>query len=183
MHKLSTWLDQISTGWLTVLMVVVFVLFMIFVLPDQAAKAEEFARGADSPDMSFFYLPEDLFQMAADYGETGRQAYIRARFTFDLVFPVVYGLFLLTSISWLGKGVFSQGSRWRMLNLVPVLGVLFDLLENGFTSIVMAAHPNRPMAAAVFASGSTLVKWVLVYTSFIVLFTFGVLWLYKQIKK
>lgn len=161
----------------------IFVLFMIFVLPDQAEKAEAYTQGGDSPDTSLFYTPVGLFQMAGEYGETGRQAYIRARFTFDLVFPAVYGVFLITAVSWLGSRAFEDGADWRLLNLVPVIGVVFDLLENIFVSLVMASYPRERFVLAGFASGFTLLKWLFVYGSFVVLFTAGSIWLYKQIKK
>ena len=118
MRQFSAWLTGISKGWLVLLSLLVFILFMIFVLPDQAAKAEDYSQGGDSPDMSFFYSPEKLFQMAARYGESGRQAYIRARFTFDLIFPAVYGLFLVTATSWFASRAFPIGSSWRLLNPV-----------------------------------------------------------------
>ena len=78
-----------------------------------------------------FSIPaSDLYQMAEAYGQQGRQAYIRARFTFDLVWPIAYGLFLTTAISWLLSKALPDGSRWHLLNIAPVLGMLFDYLEN-----------------------------------------------------
>ncbi|MEJ2758491.1 MAG: hypothetical protein P8046_08440 [Anaerolineales bacterium] len=183
MNRLSTWLTGVSKGWVVILSVLIFVLFMIFVLPDQAAKAELYTQGGDSPDMSFFYTPGDLFQMAEGYGEEGRQAYIRARFTFDLIFPMVYGLFLITTISWFASRIFPIGSRWRRLNLVPAVGVLCDLLENSAASIVMASYPKNSLLVGWLASGFTLLKWAFVYGSFFVLLIIGIIWLYKQVKK
>ncbi len=182
MALLSAWLVRVSKGWLVLQSLLVFVLFMIFVLPDQAAKAEAYTQGGDSPDTSFFYTPEKLLQMAESYGEEGRQAYIQARFTFDLVFPAVYGLFLITAISWLADRTFSAGSMWRRLNLVPAAGVMFDLLENISASVVMARYPNSSLLFGWLSSGFTLLKWVFVYGSFIVLLIFVLYWLYKRIK-
>ncbi|HKJ27204.1 MAG TPA: hypothetical protein VJ965_06180 [Anaerolineales bacterium] len=187
MKRFSEWFYQISTLWLTIIVSGIFVLFMFTVLPDQAAKAEENAQGADSPDTSIYYSPDALFGMAEAYGEDGRAAYIYARFTFDLAFPLVYGAFLLVFVSWsLGK-VIPEGSRWRLLNLVPVLGVLFDLLENTFTSLVMAGYPMRRELAAVLASVFTPIKWLFVYGSFgllvIGLVGMVVVWLRGRAKK
>lgn len=182
MRRLSVWLVEISKGWLALLSLLIFVLFMIFVLPDQADKAEVYSQGGDSPDTSFFYRPAELFQMAENFGEFGRQAYIRARFTFDLIFPAVYGLFLVTSISWFAKRTFPKGNGWRLMNLVPAAGVLLDLLENTTASIVMATYPNQSILVGWLASVFTLLKWVFVYGSFIVLLLVAFIWLYKQIK-
>ncbi len=181
--KISSWLYRISHGWLVLAAVVVFVLFMVFVLPAQAAKADETAQGAGSPDTSFFYSPGALFDMAEAYGQDGRQEYIRARFTFDLIYPLVYGSFLALTISWFLKGALEPGNRWRMLNLVPVLGIMFDYLENIAASLVMGLYPTRIPLFAILASGLTPLKWIFVGGSFLVLLAAAALWLVRKIRK
>ena len=103
MHRLSTWLVRRTPGWLALLAFVTFLAFTATVLPRQAADAAEAGAGAGSPDTSFFYSPADLAAMAEAYGPDGRQAYVYARYTFDVAWPLVYGLFLVTSISWLSR--------------------------------------------------------------------------------
>lgn len=180
MKTLSTWMIKVSKGWLALAFTLLMVAFMIWVLPDQSAKADIYAGEAGSPDTSFFYRPEQLFQIAEAYGEAGRQAYIRARFTFDLVFPLVYGVFLITCISWFLGRSSKPDSRLRLLNLVPVAGVGFDFLENIAASLVMGVYPSRLGWGAVLASSFTLIKWVFVYGSFIVLVGVFVLWLTRR---
>ena len=68
----------------------IFVLFTALVLPGRSTRAQVETRAAGSPDMSFFYTSDELYQMAEAYGQAGREAYIRARFTFDLIWPLVY---------------------------------------------------------------------------------------------
>jgi len=75
--------------------------------------------------------------MAESYGTEGRKAYVRARFTFDLVWPIVYAAFLTTTISWLYGRTSAPGSRWRLANLVPLAAALLDYGENACTSLVM----------------------------------------------
>ena len=107
--------------------------------------------------------------MAEAYGEQGRKAYIRARFTFDAVWPLVYTLFLVTAISWVFGKAFAPGSLWQRVNLVPLLGMLFDFLENVSTSLVMARFPDQTPVLAGLAPVFTLVKWVLLGGSFVLL--------------
>lgn len=169
MKKLSKWLHTISTGWVTFTILVIFFVFMATVLPKQAAKAEETSRGADSPDTSFYYSAGDLYKMAEDYGVEGRKAYIQARFSFDIIFPLVYSAFLGTSISWVTQRGFPKHSRWQLANLAPVFGMGFDFLENLSTSLVMARYPAPTLVASWLAPIFTLVKWVFVYGSFVLL--------------
>lgn len=155
---------------MALLALVIFVLVVVFVLPRQAERAEAISGGADSPDMSFFYTSTDLYNIAEAYGAEGRAAYIRARFTFDLIFPLSYLFFLVTSISWaMNCAVLNPNSRWRLLNLFPVFGALFDYLENISTSIVMANYPQQRFLFDTLAPIFTFVKWFFVNGSFVIL--------------
>jgi len=163
-QKLSGWMYRISNGRGALSALALFLLFTALVLPGQSSKGN-----ADSPDLSFYYTADDLYQLAEEYGASGRQTYIRARFTFDLIWPLVYTAFLGTAISWIFARIFSPGSPWRQANLMPVLGALFDYLENLSTTLVMARYPNLTAGVAALAGVFTLVKWVLISGSFALL--------------
>jgi hypothetical protein len=162
---------------------VIFLLFGALVLPGQAAAAEKAAAGAGSPDTSILYTSDDLVRQAEAYGAPGRAAYVRARWTFDLAFPLVYGFFLVTSIGWLLDKALAPGSPWRRLNFVPLVAVAFDLLENTATSRVMARFPTEAPLAAALAPGLTLVKWIFVYGSFGVLVLAAVVALVRTLRR
>jgi hypothetical protein len=167
--RISDWLHRISTGWVTLAALLIFLLFSALVLPGQAARSDQEIGTADSPDMSFYYSPGDLYRMAEQYGEQGRAAYIRARFTFDLVWPLVYTFFLSTALSWLYARGFAAGSRWQRANLAPVLGALFDYLENLSTSVVMWRYPAQTAVIDFLAPVFTMLKWAFVGGSFALL--------------
>ena len=167
--RLSDWIHRVSTGRVALSALTLFLLFTALVLPGQAAKAEADTGNADSPDMSFYYTADDLYQMAKVYGEDGRKAYVKARFTFDLIWPLVYTIFLGTGISWVHHRAFASGSLWRRANMVPLLGALFDYLENVSTSVVMVRYPSPTAVVDVLAGVFTLVKWIFVIGSFVLL--------------
>ncbi len=169
MKSTSKWLHKISTSWVTLLALVIFLIFVVTVLPGQTAAAEAYAKGNGSPDTSFTYTKEELYRMAERYGEEGREAYIRARWTFDLFFPLVYTAFLVTSTSWLFKRVFPENSPWQLANFVPFLGMIFDFLENSAVTVVLARYPNQTPVVDVLAPVFTLIKWVFVSSSFVLL--------------
>ena len=164
--RVSNLLHKLSTGWVTILFLIIFLVFLGVILPGQAEKAEQISGGAGSPDLSLFYTPGDLYKMAEVYGEEGRGAYIRSRFTFDLLFPLVYTSFLVTTISYVLKRGFDSDSRWQLANLVPVTGMVLDFLENISTSIVMARYPVRTPVLDWCAPVLTLAKWIFVGGSF-----------------
>jgi hypothetical protein len=168
-RRISDWLSRVSTGWVALAAIVIFLLFTALVLPQQASKAAQETGGVGSPDTSFFYTPKDLYDMAESYGAQGRQAYIRARFTFDLVWPLVYTLFLVTAISWVFGKAFAPHSRWQWANLAPLLGALFDYLENLSTSLVMLRYPAETAVVDLLAPLFTALKWGLLGASFLLL--------------
>jgi hypothetical protein len=168
--RISDWLRRVSTGWVALSALLIFFLFSALVLPQQATKAEQETGSTDSPDTSLFYSASDLYQIAESYGEQGRQAYVRARFTFDLVWPLVYTLFLATAISWVFGQAFASDSPWQRANLAPLLGALFDYLENLSTSLVMLRYPARTPVVDALASVFTVLKWGFLGASFVLLF-------------
>ncbi|GAB4565674.1 MAG: hypothetical protein Fur0017_03130 [Anaerolineales bacterium] len=180
--RISNTFYSVSTGWAALFGLVVFVLFMIFVLPQQAEKAEIYSSGV-SPDTSYIYSASDLYQMAEDYGVEGRAAYIYARFTFDLIFPIAYLFFLTTSISWLLTRGLSEGSRWRLLNLFPLTGVVFDYLENTSASLVLGRYPAQTPVVDVLAPIFTAMKWFFVNGSFVILMLGMLLLVWRRLRR
>jgi len=168
LKTLSEKMFLFSSGRVTLVSLILFVVFIGYVLPDQAVKAETYSGGAGSPDGSFFYSSSDLYQMAEAYGDVGRAAYVHARFTFDMIWPLVYLFFLGIAISWsLGRAL-PPDSRWRLFNLFPVFGWLFDMCENISTSAVMLAFQQESFMASL-APIFTLAKWIFVNGSFVIL--------------
>lgn len=168
MNTLSNWLTQKTSGPLALAALILFIAFTAVVLPRQAAQAERSSGDAGSPDTSFYYTSGDLYDWAEAYGAEGRRAYVRARLTFDVVWPLVYTLFLVTALSWLLPRAFAH-SRLHLANLVPILGMLFDFLENSATALTMARYPQLTPLVADLAGPFTTLKWLFVYASFALL--------------
>ena len=176
----SRWLLKVSSTWVMLVCLLLMILFMVFVLPAQAADSASTRENGQSPDTTFFFTPEELFRMAEDFGSTGRKEYIQSRWTFDLVFPLVYTAFLTTGISWFIQRLINWPTKWRFTNLLPVFGGVFDLLENTVTTYVMLIYPARSEISLSSASLITPIKWILVSSSFIPYFLFGAAWLIQK---
>jgi hypothetical protein len=167
--RISDWLRRASTGWVALAALLIFLLFSALVLPQQASRAAQETGSSDSPDMSFFYSPSDLYELAEAYGEQGREAYVEARFTFDLIWPLVYTLFLATAISWAFGRAFAPDSRWQLANLAPLLAAILDYLENLSTSLVMLRFPDQTPLVDLLAPVFTALKWSFLGASFLLL--------------
>ncbi len=180
--KLSKWLMTKNTGWLTLLAIMLFMLFLIFVLPNQPSIAQQYAGVAVSPDTSFFYSAEDIYQMASIYGADGRSAYIKARLTFDVVWPLVYLAFLTSVITWFlqRKELFFM-PIW--LSLIPLLGCIFDYLENLGAVLVFAVFPAKIDFIAGLTGVFTMLKWITISLGFTIVLLLFLLFIYQAIVK
>jgi hypothetical protein len=182
-REISDWLHSVSNTWIALSGLAIFLLFSALVLPGQSARAEAYAGSVGSPDMSLLYSPDDLYDTAKAYGDEGRTAYVRSRFSFDVIWPLVYTLFLSTSISWVYGRAFAPQSRWQVANLAPIFGALFDYLENVSTSIVMLRYPNQTAVIAALAPIFTLAKWVFASGSFALLLVGAMVGTWRWIRR
>lgn len=173
LRTISDWLLRIATGQVALVATVVFLLFTAVVLPAQAVATGEYAGEAGSPDTSFWYSAADLYAMAEAYGEAGRAQYVRARFTFDLVWPPVFTVFLAMSLSWLARRLLAPESAWRRANLIPLLAMTADYGENVSAALVIGRYPARTPVAETLAPVFTATKW----TALAVAFALLIVWL------
>jgi hypothetical protein len=181
--KISDWIKRKSTGKVTLFALAVFLLFSSLVLPSQAERSKQETGSDNSPDLSFYYSPDELYGMAEAYGVDGRQAYIRARFTFDLIWPLIYTIFLSTAISWVYGKAYTSNSLLQLGNLLPIFGAIFDYFENISTSLVLSRYPNHTAGLDIMAPVFTMVKWTCVIGSFVVLVIMILVWSWRIIKR
>lgn len=163
--EISEWCYRVIKLPVLIAAVLIFILFMVLVLPVMAGQLEGITGVSVSPDTSFYYSAEDLYIMAELYGEEGRAYYIYSRFTFDIVWPAVYLAFLVTSITFIFRYL-PPGNPYRLVNLLPFLGAFFDLLENSAASLVMYRYPLSTPVIASIAPLFTTLKWVFIFLSF-----------------
>jgi hypothetical protein len=168
LKMLSSWCYRVVNLPVLIASLVIFVLFMVLVLPNMAGQLTDMTGIAVSPDTSFVYSTKDLYAMAEAYGEEGRAYYVYSRFTFDLIWPAVYLFFLMATITYLFRFL-SPEKPLRLVNLLPFAGVFLDLLENSAASLVMYRYPLPSPFAAFMAPVFTLLKWIFIGLSFVAL--------------
>lgn len=175
--KMPYWLGLVST--------LLFAYFISVVLPSQSALAIENGL-LESVDTSWFYNGTHLYAIAESYGESGRSFYILQRWTFDLIWPIVYFAFIfsLSALLYTSIGL-SKMNRWILS--FSWISIGFDYLENSMVSIVMARYPSPTWIIADLAGTATSLKWVFLSLSFLVLFLLIVLksvqWILWSLRK
>lgn len=179
-NKLQYIYHNVSTKQVMIFLVV-FLLFTSLVLPYVSSLTTRVIGVADSPDTSFDFDIEKLFSIVNSYGRSGRLFYVTMRWTFDVVWPIIYTLFLMSSIAYL-----SRRNKCRIEHkplYLPVIAVLFDFLENINATIIMLLYPTRFDFFGYLLIGSSIVKWIALGISFVIVIMFMIQFIIKSIKK
>ena len=155
------------SGRLLLAAAALFVFALAVVLPQEASRGAAYYGDGPTPDSSFIYSAAELYEMASAFGAEGRRYYIRSRFTFDVVWPLTYGLFLWSAIAYFGRSL--RDGRLRYVVVLPILAVLFDFLENTSASVVVFYYPERIPVVPHLVPAWTFSKWVTLGLSFAVL--------------
>jgi hypothetical protein len=167
MKRWSQWWYRSVSGRVVAVATLGFLVFGALVLPAQAERTDVYAGDCRTPDTSLIYAPSDLEEAAECFGDEGREEYVVARATFDVIWPLVYGSFLCVALTALLRRLLADGSPLRLLNLAPWIGVAIDYVENLLTSIVMIRWPDPTPVAAALAPAATFTKWIFVGGSFL----------------
>ena len=162
---------------------IVFSLTIAFVLPEQSSRLGEETDNNPTPDLSFYFSVEDLYGWAESYGEAGRESYIRTRFTFDILWPLIYAGFLFSSMGGLLYRSGLQDSIVDKLLLLPLFSLVFDYLENISSSIVMWRYPLRTPLVDYAVTVFTPLKWMILGFSFMA-FSYSIIrYIYEHVLK
>ena len=160
--NLSNTLKKYANGWIVLILLAGEIFFNAVVLPNQQAKMEAGSNGTGPIDLQFFYTPEKVYSMIESYGDAGRASYRIFELTGDIIYPIVYTLFFSLAITWLFARGFPVESNMHKYNVLPFGAWLFDLFENLCIVAMLSAFPSTPVALAWIATIFTMLKWLFV---------------------
>lgn len=167
--NLSNTLKKYANGWLVLLLLAGEMFFNLVILPGQQAKLESTPGAAGPIDLLFFYTPEKVYGMIASYGDEIRASYRTFELTGDIAYPIVYTLFFSLAITWLFQRGFPTSSNMHKYNVVPFGAWLFDLFENLCIVAMLSIYPATPAALAWVATIFTMIKWLFVVPTVLLL--------------
>ncbi|PKK95199.1 MAG: hypothetical protein CVV60_02520 [Tenericutes bacterium HGW-Tenericutes-5] len=159
---------------------VLFVLFIAFVLPYFSVLTANKTNSYFSPDTGFFYSLDEFYNNMEIYGIEGRDFYILMRWTFDVIWPLVYFSFFISSLGNLTKK--QTKKNLTMFLTLPFIGVGFDLLENILATVNVSIYPERTVFLLKLLQVSSLLKWLFIILAVVSIVYFFVLSLIKKNK-
>jgi hypothetical protein len=167
-------------GYWVLITLIIFIFFLVSVLPGQSSQSLDLGM-MESPDTSFYYTGEELYAIAGDYTQEARDFYVRQRFTFDIIWPAVYGIFMfITSLFLMLRNDFDK--KYYRLLYIPVAGVVFDLFENIACALVMYRYPVLTDFFANIAGVMTALKWTTLTIAFVQIVIWTVKYLMMKLR-
>ena len=126
-------------------------------------------------DLQFSYSSEKAYDILANYSDEGLKEYVIAELTVDLIFPLIYALFLSFFLFKLTKK--------SILSLFPLLIILSDYAENIGIAVIIHYLPHKLPNLVGLTSLFTSLKWVLIAISILLILVALVAKLFNQKKK
>lgn len=145
---------------------VVALLFVLFIICAQGFEWRRKKLGYENPglDGRGWYSPAEVRDFLHNIKGAGRRIYYTTELTLDLLFPLVYGALFASLIT----HVYARESA-KVLVLVPLLAVLFDVLENLVLSYLAWAFDEQASPVARGAAILTAVKSVMFILSILLI--------------
>ncbi|MGL6248039.1 MAG: hypothetical protein ACRC3A_02995 [Culicoidibacterales bacterium] len=143
--------------------------FIVIVLPYMSQLSTTLIGSELSLDTGGVYTSAYIYEVAEIYGSEGRFYYTLIRYTFDLIWPLVYWFFLSVNIAVLLRIAPRLKRGFLLLLWVPTLALGFDLLENISITWIFWHYPETTAGIDVLAPWFSQFKWLCIGLSFLIL--------------
>jgi hypothetical protein len=117
------------------------------------------------PDLLLFYTAEEIYQLIDSYGSQGREVYIKGMFTLDFIYPFIYSVMLSLLLF--------RATKTPAISLLPFSILFLDIFENITLLTIVYNFPIRMNLIASAAGVITLLKWIMVLFTVVMLVYFG----------
>ncbi len=134
------------------------------------------------PDTFFHYTPQQLYRLFQTYGPIGKKWYLIAM-GIDFIYPLVYANLLSFLLTFLLRKAFQQEVMRCRLCALPFAAAFADYVENGLQIYLLLRFPRQMAHVALFSAWITTTKWLLIYSTFLVILVLGGRIITRRIKE
>ena len=146
-----------------------FILFLIFpslLFPHYQGRMSGIAGEQVIPlDSRFSYSYDEVTNAFDKLGSEGRNLYRFVIAKVDNFFALFYGPLFILVLAWLLKKLTRKDSGWIFLSLFPLIGILFEYLENFNTLSLLDSYPSITEEGVFWGSQMTSLKQIFLTTS------------------
>lgn len=176
---------QHRTSWLAILFLLAITSLTMYImnatkLPFSNPTIVEHSGGLAILDLRQSYSADDAFELFAELGTAGRQAYRFLNLVPDMIFPIGYALTFSFISAWFLVRLLPIDHRLQWLCLLPLISGLADVLENLSLAICNLAYPSRIDWLVRFANVMTNVKFGLMPIGLVLLTIIVVMWFIQK---
>jgi uncharacterized membrane protein YeiB len=133
-----------------------------------------------TPDSDFFYNSIRLKEIGATYSHADVLAYTKTRFTYDLLWSLAYGFYMVSTIAYMTKS-WKNISLLKVLYTLPIVAMSFDLIENSLCSLYFFEIAQG--LTGFLAPLASRLKWLTILVILFTQATLIVISLLKSVKK
>jgi hypothetical protein len=152
-----------------------FLIFAAVLFPQYQSRMSEAAGQEIAPlDSRFSYTFDEVRDSFDALGTEGRKIYRFVISRIDMIFPLFYGPLFILVLAWLLKKISGNGSGWILLALFPLIGILFEYLENFNTLSMLDNYPTITNEAVAWGSSMTSFKQVFLMLSVALIATLAI---------
>lgn len=150
-----------------------FLFFSLYLFPAYQSEINELiGKEFQLLDTRFSYTKADVLLTFEEIGAKGRAQYKFISGCIDMIYPIVYGLFLSLLLLMLAKKI--PNRKGRLLCCIPFIAVLFDYIENASVLRMLNTYPNITDLQIMIGSTATSMKWTFIVLSLLFVIGFGV---------
>ena len=135
--------------------------------------------GAPILDMRPGYTFADIEHLFAVLSGQGRQLYTTLQ-VLDLILPLALGMTLTLALTGVITRLLPEGHPMEKAVSLPILGMIFDYLENITIATLIASYPNLSPLTVSVASIFTQLKWLCIILACVLLVILAAIALIKK---
>ncbi|MCP4704040.1 MAG: hypothetical protein GY865_05480 [candidate division Zixibacteria bacterium] len=178
MKKILSFLGKYASGKNIVILLfitlAIYSLMLFYTIPNIMIHSD----GMELLDMQpTGYSAEYAKSLFENLGEKGREYYLFRQIPVDMLYPLLFAITYSLLLIFLFRRAFSPVSKIHYFSLVPILGGLFDYLENFGIIFMLLIYPEFSNLLAqttnlfsIFKSGFTTIFFTLLFIALIALF-------------
>lgn len=167
-----SFLTKIARWPIILVLLVLYLGFSLGLFPYYQSQIDKLAgEPLTALDLRMQYSPEEVKDLMAQMGEEGRaiNRFISGRI--DMIYPLIYGLFLILLLVRLSSTLKYRRGPWLLL--VPILAMLFDYLENIQVLRMLRQYPDISKELVAFSSLMSSLKWLFVLAALLLVVILG----------
>lgn len=145
-------------------------LVYVYMLLVSIPKVVNFSGSMKIPDMlPIGYEPDYILSLFDKLGEQGRNVYLHQQLPVDLIYPFLFSITYFLVIFYLLQKLQKLNSETYYLGLLPLMGGLFDYLENFVLIYMLEAYPAITVSTIKLCAFFTVFKSMLSSISFLII--------------